>query len=90
MNERAVNLRAECPLCTRMETRLTLRRGQHGMRKLLEHGGERLARWMLAPVLAVGVASVLWWRASGDLRLYIEVLAARPRAAALMILGGRG
>jgi hypothetical protein len=38
-----------------------------------EHLGERLERWLLVPALIVGVASVLWWDRSGDLRFYIWV-----------------
>ena len=36
-----------------------------------EHAGEALERVLLAPALAVGVSSVLWWQWSGDLRLYV-------------------
>lgn len=38
-----------------------------------EHVGEGLQRFMLAPALAAGVLSVLWWRWTGDLRLYAWV-----------------
>jgi hypothetical protein len=38
-----------------------------------EHLGEPLERWLLAPALVVGIASVLWWDRSGDLRFYIWV-----------------
>lgn len=38
-----------------------------------EHLGERWERWLLAPALIVGIASVFWWDRSGDLRLYIWV-----------------
>jgi hypothetical protein len=38
-----------------------------------EHVGEGLERFLLAPSLAVGVLSVLWWRWSGDLRPYLWV-----------------
>ena len=38
-----------------------------------EHLGERLERWLLAPALVVGIASVWWWDRSGDLRFYIWV-----------------
>jgi len=40
---------------------------------VVEHVGERLERFLLVPALAVGVMSVLWWRLSGDLRLYLWV-----------------
>jgi len=40
---------------------------------LAEHLGERVARYLLVPALALGVASVLWWRWSDDLRLYVWV-----------------
>lgn len=39
--------------------------------------GERvsplLGRWALVPLVLLGMGSVLWWRASGDLRLYAIV-----------------
>jgi hypothetical protein len=38
-----------------------------------EHLGARLARVLLAPMLLLGLASVLYWRASGDLRFYLWV-----------------
>ena len=38
---------------------------------VVEHLGEGLERFLLAPALAVGVSSVLWWQWSGDLRLYL-------------------
>lgn len=38
-----------------------------------EHIGERWEPWLLAPSLLVGIASVLWWDRSGDLRFYIWV-----------------
>ena len=40
---------------------------------VVEHVGEGLERFLLAPALAVGVMSVLWWQWSGDLRLYLWV-----------------
>jgi hypothetical protein len=40
---------------------------------LAEHVGERLERTLLAPALIAGVASVLWWRWTGDLRFYLWV-----------------
>ncbi len=38
-----------------------------------EHVDVRLARRALAPLVALGVASVVVWRATGDLRLYVLV-----------------
>ena len=38
-----------------------------------EHIGEHLERVLLAPALIVGVASVLWWNYTDDLRFYIWV-----------------
>jgi len=38
-----------------------------------EQVGERLERWLLGPALLAGVARLLWWRESGDLRLYFCV-----------------
>ena len=38
-----------------------------------EHAGEGLERFLLAPALAVGVMSVLWWQRTGDLRPYLWV-----------------
>jgi hypothetical protein len=43
---------------------------------LSEHLGESIERHTLMPALILGIASVLWWRYSGDLRLYIWVQAA--------------
>ncbi len=40
---------------------------------VVEHLGEILERFLLAPALAVGVMSVLWWQWSGDLRPYLWV-----------------
>ena len=40
---------------------------------VVEHVGEGLERFLLAPALATGVMSVLWWRWSGDLRPYLWV-----------------
>jgi len=40
---------------------------------VVEHVGKRVERFLLAPALAVGVMSVLWWRWSGDLRPYLWV-----------------
>jgi hypothetical protein len=40
---------------------------------VVEHIGEGLERFLLAPALAVGVMSVFWWQWSGDLRPYLWV-----------------
>lgn len=40
---------------------------------LAEHVDERLERWLLAPALALGIASVLWWHFTNDLRFYFWV-----------------
>lgn len=40
---------------------------------VVEHAGEGLERFLLAPALAVGAISVLWWQWSGDLRPYLWV-----------------
>jgi Ceramidase len=40
---------------------------------VVEHVGEGLERFLLAPALAVGVMSVIWWQWSGDLRPYLWV-----------------
>jgi hypothetical protein len=50
-----------------------------------EHLGERWEQWLLAPALIVGIASVLWWDRSGDLRVYIWVQLA-PFLALVVIL----
>jgi len=41
-----------------------------------EHVGERLERYLLAPALGLGLASVLWWHYTDDLRFYYWVQAA--------------
>ena len=38
-----------------------------------EHMGERVERTLLAPAVAIGVASVAWWAYSDDLRMYVWV-----------------
>ena len=38
-----------------------------------EHIGAGVERWLLWPGLVLGIASVCWWRYSGDLRLYAWV-----------------
>jgi hypothetical protein len=43
---------------------------------LSEHLGAQFERHLLLPALIFGVASVLWWRYTGDLRVYIWVQAA--------------
>jgi predicted membrane channel-forming protein YqfA (hemolysin III family) len=43
---------------------------------LAEHVDDRLDRTLLAPALLAGVASVVWWRWTGDLRFYVWVQAA--------------
>jgi hypothetical protein len=40
---------------------------------LSEHMHESLGRFLLVPALAVGLASVAWWRYAGDLRFYYWV-----------------
>jgi hypothetical protein len=51
-----------------------------------EHLEESLERRLLLPAIAVGVASVLWWRYSGDLKLYAWVQLAPMLAAAYALL----
>ena len=43
---------------------------------LTDHLAQRLERPLLVSAVAVGVASVLWWKATNDLRVYIWVQAA--------------
>jgi hypothetical protein len=57
---------------------------------LSEHLGERLERYLLAPALGLGLASVLWWRASGDLRFYYWVQAAPLVCLPFVMLMFRG
>jgi hypothetical protein len=40
---------------------------------LAEHLNARLEKWLLAPAVLIGIASVLYWRYTGDLRLYLLV-----------------
>ncbi|HKQ30360.1 MAG TPA: ceramidase domain-containing protein [Burkholderiales bacterium] len=40
---------------------------------LSEHADERLERRILWPAMLIGMASVVWWYASNDLRLYLWV-----------------
>jgi hypothetical protein len=35
--------------------------------------GTKAGTWLLFPLIAIGLLSVLWWRVTGDLRLYILV-----------------
>jgi hypothetical protein len=51
-----------------------------------EHLGERLERLMLAPALVVGIASVLWWDYTDDLRFYIWVQLAPFLAIVVLLL----
>jgi hypothetical protein len=55
-----------------------------------EHLGERLERWLLAPALVVGIASVLWWDRSGDLRFYIWVQLSPFLALVVLLLSYPG
>jgi len=55
-----------------------------------EHIGEHLERVLLAPALIVGVASVLWWDHSGDLRFYIWVQLAPFLAIVVLLLAYPG
>jgi len=50
-----------------------------------EHIEERLERVLLAPALLAGIASVLWWHYTDDLRFYIWVQLA-PFLAILVVL----
>jgi len=51
-----------------------------------EHAGARVERVLLAPAVAVGLASVAWWAWAGDLRVYLWVQAA-PLLAIAFVLG---
>jgi hypothetical protein len=53
---------------------------------LLEQSVGGLERRVLAPALLAGIASVLWWRASGDLRPYAWVQAAPLACSGLAVL----
>lgn len=57
---------------------------------LSEHLGERVERYALLPAVMLGVASVLWWRYSGDLRVYIWVQAAPLLAIPFVLVMFRG
>jgi hypothetical protein len=52
---------------------------------LSEHLGARIERVLLAPALIAGIASVLWWHYTNDLRFYIWVQLA-PFLAILVVL----
>lgn len=51
-----------------------------------EHLGAGLERILLAPALALGVFSVLWWQWTGDLRFYLWVQFAPLLCIPLMML----
>jgi hypothetical protein len=51
-----------------------------------EHLGARLAQVLLAPMLLTGLAGVLYWRAFGDLRLYLWVQLITLLAVPLLIV----
>jgi hypothetical protein len=51
-----------------------------------EHLGARLAQVLLVPMLLVGLAGVLYWRAFGDLRLYLWVQLIALLAIPLLIV----
>lgn len=40
-----------------------------------EHVGESLSRYLVVPAVTIGIATVLWWHRTDDLRLYIWVQA---------------
>jgi hypothetical protein len=42
---------------------------------LSEHVSPKLERWLLIALVVIGIASVLWWRHTDDLRAYIWVQA---------------
>ena len=52
---------------------------------LSEHLGTRFERAMLIPAIVIGVASVFWWRYTGDLRVYIWVQLAPLLAIPLVL-----
>ena len=55
-----------------------------------ERVSPRAGRMMLVPLLAVGLASVLVWRATGDLRLYVLVQYVLAGVVPLVLLLYRG
>ncbi len=42
---------------------------------IAEHIGESLSRYLIVPAVTIGIATVLWWQHTDDLRLYIWVQA---------------
>lgn len=57
---------------------------------LSEHLSDAFERRLLIPALVLGVASVWWWRYSGDLRLYIWVQSAPLLAIPFVLVMFRG
>jgi len=55
-----------------------------------EHLGEHLERVLLTPALIVGIASVLWWNHTGDLRFYIWVQLSPFLAIVVLLLAYPG
>lgn len=53
---------------------------------LQEHINDALGRYLLAPALAIGFASVAWWHYTDDLRFYVAVQLA-PLLAVPCVLG---
>ena len=51
---------------------------------IAEHIGESLDRYLLAPAVVVGIASVQWWQYTDDLRPYLWVQAAPLVAVPLL------
>jgi hypothetical protein len=50
-----------------------------------EHTDEKLERTLLAPAVVLGVASVLWWHYTGDLRIYVWIQLAPLLGAAYLL-----
>jgi len=55
-----------------------------------EHLGEHVERLLLAPALIAGIASVLWWHYTGDLRFYIWVQLSPFLAIVVLLLAYPG
>jgi hypothetical protein len=55
-----------------------------------EHLGAGFERWVLAPAVAVGIASVVWWDYADDLRVYIWCQAAPILAIVFVLIAYRG
>jgi hypothetical protein len=55
-----------------------------------EHLGKRIETVLLIPALLVGIGSVFWWQASGDLRIYIWVQATPLLLIPYLIAAFRG